>query len=57
MWLLGTLFTVPSDALTQIGNVSAPVFSDMFPLVAVVGGIFLAIGVALVLIRTLMGRH
>lgn len=54
--LYGTLFTLPNDALNQIGDVSAPVFTDMFPLVAIVGGIFLALGIALKLIRVFGGK-
>jgi len=50
------LFTIPSNALAQIGSTSAPVFEDLFPVVALVGGILLAITIAVLIIRMLMHK-
>lgn len=51
MWLFGTLFTLPSGTqmLASMGEVSAPVLEDFWPLAVLVGGI----GIALIIFTSI----
>lgn len=52
--LYGTLFSLPDapTMLAGIGSTSAPVISDFLPVIYLVGGLFLGIGVVILLIRS-----
>lgn len=56
MPLFGTLFTIPTDALTQIGSTTSTVFTDLFGLVTLIGGIFIGLGIVFSIIRILRPR-
>lgn len=57
--MLGLLFTLPSasDMLSGIGSTTTPVLSDFMPVIYLVGGIFLAVGIVLLLIRAFVPHH
>jgi hypothetical protein len=54
----GTLFTLPdaTSTLAQVGAYSSPIFSDLFPLVALIVGVLLATLVVKLLIGSLHHR-
>lgn len=61
MPLLGTLFTLPDapTMLSGIGSTSAPIITDFLPAIYLVGGLFLGIGIVILLIRSFQAgvRH
>jgi len=52
-----TLFTIPNatELLSGVGAYSLPFASDLMPLVYVAGGLALAVGVVVFIIRALRG--
>lgn len=53
--LFGTLFTIPdaTTTLSDVGAWSGPLFTDLWPLVMMIGGIALALGIAFSIIRAI----
>lgn len=52
--LFGTLFSLPDapTMLAGIGSTTAPVVTDFLPAIYLVGGLFLGIGIVILLIRS-----
>jgi len=50
------MFPLPSHPISDIASTTAPVFEDLFPIVALIGGILLALLIAGSIIRWLTGR-
>lgn len=57
--MFSILFQIPdaSTTLNGLGGYSLPLFSELLPLVYLVGGIFLAIGVVVYLIHVFTNFH
>lgn len=51
--MLTTLLPLPDDALEMIATSSGPMFTDLFPVIAWIAGILLAIAVGAMLLKSL----
>lgn len=53
---VSTMFPLPAHPINEIASSTSPVFTDLFPIVAFVGGILLAVAIATAIVRMLMPR-